>query len=406
MNKKTIFLILTTLLVFLTSCGTPPQPYIVDYHTGTKGVELEFIGDSPPDELYEGAFFPLAVFVTNEGATSLNGSPYKGEISYSFDSFYLTPNTFDVNKGKPEIILEGRSYRYPNGDFSLTSLPSFIVNPIVGQRENPHTELFVSACYPYKTLFSDEVCIDTSSWTQDIRETVCTSQTKMYDGQGAPLAVTEVRPEMHHVGQVVRPAFFITIENKGSGTVLAPVDKIETACSVQYDSEAKKNWNRVRVSASLSNNVLNCVPEEIILHDQKGFTRCYLDEGGYGGYLNYLSVMIINLDYVYMTSISKEISIVRSNIPGYDKPSKGKCKSWQTEINDECIDNCDLCNENLRFAFCGSAFKEGEFGCNCGEDECLSILEGKKVGDITYTDSNCIYGAFLCDGTKFCCRKQ
>ncbi|MFH1770884.1 MAG: hypothetical protein ABH828_05010 [archaeon] len=404
MNKN-IFLILLALFV-LTACGPAPSPYSQNYHTGTKGIELQFVGDSPPSEIYEGAFFPLAVLVTNEGATTLDGEVYKGEISYSFDSFYLTPNSPDVKREKTKIVLFGKSVRYPTGDFSLTSLPSFTVNSILGQRENPHTELFVSACYPYKTLFSDEVCIDTTSWTEDIRQTVCTAYPEVYDSQGGPVAVTEVRPEMHHVGQVVRPAFYITIENKGSGSVLAPVDKIENACEIQQDSETKKNWNRVRLSASLSNDPLNCVPEEIILHDQKGFTRCYLDEGGYGGSLNYLSTLVVDLDYVYMTSISKDISIVRSIIPGYGLSSDNKCEPWETEFNDKCIDNCDLCNQNSEYGFCGSVFKDGEYGCNCKEDECLSIIEGKKTNDVTYLNKNCIFGISLCSEGNFCCRKQ
>ncbi|MBC8500481.1 MAG: hypothetical protein H8D38_01835 [DPANN group archaeon] len=412
MMRKIFFSVLVLFLIVLTSCGPKQNPYIVDYYTGTKGLELEFLGDSPPDEIYENTEFPLAVFVSNEGAFSLNGSPYKGLISYSYDSFYLSPILGTAQEEVLDIMLEGKSYTYPEGDFETFILPGFRANSIVGQRENPLTDLFVTACYPYRTKLTDEICIDTSAITRDIREKVCTSEIKGYNGQGAPVAITEVKPEMQTFGNRIRPVFLITIQNRGSGSVLSPVDKseIERACEVQTDSSRKKNWNKVLVRAQLSGEELTCVPDEITLREQKGFARCYLSSEGYGSSLNYLATLIVELDYVYLSSVSKTVSIVRSNIPDLEPLSSGNCDYWQTEIKGVCKNNCELCSEGARFAFCSSIYANTNWTCGCGVEDCVTTLANKKLKKLTdqieFKASDCIFTYNLCEPEKFCCAKQ
>ncbi|MFH1589791.1 MAG: hypothetical protein ABIB43_04460 [archaeon] len=417
-NKKYFFWMPWILLLILTSCGPGNNPYLENYYTGIKGVEMEFIGNSPPDEIYEGTEFPLAVFISNEGAFSLNGSLYKGTLSYSFDPYYLSVKSDSISKA--DLVVEelfGKSYTHPKGGIGVYVLPSFMAEKIAGQRESPDTDLFISVCYPYRTTLADEVCIDTSDFV-DVREKVCEVENKVYTSQGAPLVVTSVDVGNRKDGSLMRPSFLIKIENKGSGMVLAPVEEkdLSEACELQKESYYKSRWNSVKISAELSSEKLTCIPDEIHLRDERGFATCFLDGGVYGGNLNYYSSLVVKLDYVYMTSISKKIELIRSGIPTYDySTDSGNCQYWQTDVGGgNCIDNCALCAQGANFPFCDIV--DSDWDCSCGANECLSVIGSKKIEEwlgkqteveIEFANGNCIFGAVsLCQPGKFCCVKQ
>ncbi|NQU98340.1 hypothetical protein HQ533_02645 [Candidatus Woesearchaeota archaeon] len=411
--KKTHFF-LALLLLILTSCSSGTyNPERINVYVGTKGVEIEFIGDSPPREVYENTDFPLAVFISNKGTFSLDGETYKGLLSYTYDPFYFRPTEGTSSSDELEFALEGKSYLAPDGFFETKILPIFRVKPIEGQRESPRTELFVSVCYPYRTKLTDEVCIDTSHLTQDARERVCETQDKLYTGQGAPVAVTNVEVEMQATRQVMQPSLLIKIENKGSGMVLAPVTELELpkACELQKDTDKKGNWNQVKVTAHLSNSKLSCFPETVNLRDEKGFTRCTLPANTefYGGSLNYHATMVIDLDYVYLTSISKEIEIIRSGLPPLEPLPGSSCKYWETDFNGECVSNCDLCARGVGFSFCGTIADAG-WGCDCNAEECVTQVTASTISNLleplNLKSGNCIFGPGLCELGKFCCVKQ
>lgn len=407
-SKRQLQLLLLLFLLLVTACAPSNDMRRIDIYTGTRGVELEFVGESPPDELYEGSEFPLAIFVSNDGTFTLDGAQYTGELSYSYDSFYLEEIVSD-NPPDKNIILEGKSYFYPEGDFNLFSLPRFKAKPIEGQRENPKTDIFVSACYPYQTKLTDEICIDAASLYQDVRAQPCRSEDKTYNSQGAPVAITRVKAEMHSSSGLAKPSFIIEFSNRGSGSVLAPVEEsdLTNACELQKEPEYKKNWNKVKISAKVSNTDLSCVPEEVNLRDNKGVTRCYLETSGFGGSVNYMTSLIVTLDYVYLTSISKTISITRASM-ALDI-SSSNCEQWELEINDVCVAKCDLCNENSHFGFCYTMFDVGSFGCDCTQSDCETIIQNKKGPDannITVKNSNCLFGSGWCESPNFCCRKQ
>ncbi|MBU0471469.1 MAG: hypothetical protein KKF65_02510 [Nanoarchaeota archaeon] len=398
-------------MLVLNSCTQTYNPETVNIFVGVKGVELEFVGDSPPREVYENTDFPLAVFVSNEGAFSLNGSTYKGILSYSYDSFYLSTIDGTSSQDDLNIALEGKSYFNSKGDFETKILPMFRAKQITGQREQPTTELFVSVCYPYKTFLSDELCIDTSHLTQDTRARVCDAEDKFYTGQGAPVVVTNVELEMQVSAYATRPSLLIKIENKGSGMVLAPVadSELNKACEVQKDSDKKQNWNKVKVSAILSGEKLTCTPEVVNLRNEKGFSRCYLASGGFGGSLNYYANMIIELDYVYSTSISKKIDVIRSGLPVPQLIQGSDCEYWESEYNGQCVNNCDLCAKGAGFSFCGS-ITGNDWGCNCNMEECITQISAYKITQLAQPlglkSGNCIFGPGLCQSGKYCCIKQ
>lgn len=406
---KKMYLVLA-LFVLLTACNRTFMPQETNYYTGTKGVELEFVGYSPPNNVYEQTTFPLAIFVSNEGAFSLNGSPFKGLITYSYDPFYLAEINGTAESEFETIIINGKSDGFPQGDLQTKLLPMFTVKPVLGQRESPTTELFVSACYPYKTKLVDEVCIDTSSLTNDMRSNVCKAENKAYSGQGAPVAITEVHVQMNHMLNKIRPSLLIKIKNAGSGTVLAPVSGSEQASACDVQKDRRGDWNTVKIKALLSNEQLTCVPEVVHLRQGEGSARCFMESGGFGAALNYYAIMIVELDYVYLTSVSKEITIQRTELPDIEYLSSNNCAYWETEIDGVCKNNCEICSEGSSLSFCNSQIVDQNWSCDCGPIECTTIIGSRKLGGIVdgieVKNGNCIFGQSFCAPGKYCCIKQ
>ena len=99
--SKAILSFLMLIMLFLTACGGfVPQPQDINYFEGTKGIEIEFLENGPPRELYENATFNVNLMLENKGAYDVVYDQY-GILSISYDPFYIDL-TYVPNQ--PEII--------------------------------------------------------------------------------------------------------------------------------------------------------------------------------------------------------------------------------------------------------------------------------------------------------------
>ena len=391
--KKT-FLISIFALLLLSACSQGPGYQDIDYHKGTKGIELEFIDNSPPSVVYEGSQFPAAFLISNQGAFSFNESKHTAVMELNYDPFYFETIQGTGSPAWPYLILEGKSSQYPEGEAMEMFAPTFNTKPVKGQRESPSTSIFASVCYPYKTELVDEICIDTDAASQDQRDKVCELKDKTYSqGQGAPVAVTKLDIEMQRFGNFMRPSFLVRIKNSGSGTILAPVeeDRISVACEVQGDR--REDWNKVKINAFLSGEELVCTPEIIRLSGEEGFSRCHLEQGGYGAYLNYYAPLEVELDYVYRSSISKVVEIERAGSAMLDPVEGEGCEDWQTKIGGVCTDNCELCASGRMD--CGQIFESANWSC----------MSRSVIGSDFFEHGDCIQDMDFCARDEICCSK-
>ena len=84
-----LILLLFLLSFILSSCsGGSPRIKDVNYFQGIQGVEIEFLDESPPSELYEDTPFNINVILENRGAFDLAEDKY-AFLSLSFDPFYI-----------------------------------------------------------------------------------------------------------------------------------------------------------------------------------------------------------------------------------------------------------------------------------------------------------------------------
>ena len=326
--KKIIIILLGILLIFsLTSCApSRRQPVVVDFHEGTDGLELKFLERSPPDEVYEGDIFPLTVEMHNKGAEDITN----GALLFSVERQYVhIPHEY--TEGLAQFSLMGRSTYDPVGGIDRKSV-QLTAGTLDPQSETHTTIVSVTACYPYKTAATAQVCVDTDIFGQREEEKVCKpvmlkmgTVTKegqeLPKGQGAPIAVTKIEQKMlQHPDnpEMVRPQYLIYVRNMGDGLPVAS-NVYQNACRATGIS--KQSWNVVGARVYLSDRSmqLNCRPKldpnsadlrgHIKLEKKEDFVQCTYDPGILKTQGTYTAPLMIDLDYGYTLTISKNVMI-------------------------------------------------------------------------------------------------
>lgn len=329
---KTVFTLLTAFIVIsLAGCGTmssgPGSIATIKVHTGTEGLEFSFMEQSPPGEVYVGDRFPLTLEFHNKGAYDIK----KGVFVIGAESDYITvPSEY---KDKPvRFDLFGRSLYDPIGgmDRKTIILTSRYLDP---QSETHTTTIAVTACYPYKTEATVQVCIDTDIYNKRQTEKVCSGDTLSLgtmqketqkvvpNGQGAPIAISKIEQKMmmhNESDELVVPRFLIYVKNMRNGLPVN-IDGYDRAC--ESTGLSMKSWNVVSAKVYLSDRSiqLDCTPKldynsadktgHIKLEKQEDFIRCTLPEGIPTTFGAYTSPLMIDLEYGYTFTISKNVLI-------------------------------------------------------------------------------------------------
>lgn len=289
-----IGLIIASLLI--TGCISGGRSEVPDanYHSGTEGIYMDFISNTPPYKIYHGDPLDIMVEVTNRGATNvINGKLY---IS-GYD-----PKYFQISPTETSFTIEGKSIYNPDGRLNqiLTFTDSRVDIP--GGADSIEQTIKLTSCYKYSTEAYASVCIDPNP--RSVSEKVCTPGTiSLGGGQGAPISVTSIEQE---VGRD-RATFKINFANVGGGTVF-DTHKGLTNChtSLEY-----MDIDVVDVRAKLSDKTLTCEPNRgmgVRIVNNQGFVYCY-----YAGNLgddSYSTQITVEIDYAYRDSITKSVEIV------------------------------------------------------------------------------------------------
>lgn len=324
-NKKIITgmitsgILMTSLLFFtilITSCDRATPVWTA---VGTEGLRLEFDKANPPPRIYMGDQLDVIVRVRNVGATDIDETTGSFLLSLVRDDYYIKEPD-GMSYGQIGSLIEGNTRYFPGGDMKQYNMGTYIT-ALPEQSESTTTEITANICYPYKTILSQSVCVDNDKYGQSLRKQSCTAQTVNIGsrGQGAPIAITKIEPEMLSNGNKTRPSFRITIQNLGPGTVYtstANTPYVSTSiCSI--DRPGLRDYNSVRISALLSSRIpLNCTPEKVRLLNNVGEVICRIDMSQVTNqmtisYPSYKTNLDIELDYEYFQSLTKSIEIFR-----------------------------------------------------------------------------------------------
>jgi len=390
-----ILLIVSTTLIFITGCSQTSG--LKNYRVGTEGVTVEF-SPSNPKSVYEQEEFGDGIILNNLGSYDVTAdNPAQLTISYDTYRLFSTKGT-SGNLILTNIHLQGKSQYYPLGeDFPYSVY--FKSNSLTQLRESSTTEINYDLCYPYSTELTIMTCIDTQTTKRDVSIAACKSETyNGAQGQGAPIAITKIEPEIMLQQNYVRPQFKIYIENVGSGYVSS-----QARCDKTNNVNKDLVSGKVNVRAWLSQTELQCGPveagETLRLTDSTSFIRCFLPENSAGystAQKSYTTALTVNVSYTYQSIYKQDLEILRNEILT-PNTTQGLCASYQVEDNGRCLSKCEYCAKNPGAALCqdskpypGFVFGSG-FSCSCTLDIC-----NQKLGT-----GSCIKG--YCPGDLYCC---
>ncbi|PIZ51555.1 hypothetical protein COY27_03205 [Candidatus Woesearchaeota archaeon CG_4_10_14_0_2_um_filter_33_13] len=314
-NRSVVISVLVLCLFLLVSCGgivpagEKPQDTaasIKAVQTGTQGITLDFVSNSPPSLIYDQNELVAIVEIHNKGNHDLTAQECFIQVT-GFDTNIIkgglqTPRSCAENMAG---LLEGKNlYNLQGGVNQLEFMSPNVMLPPGVFEYNP-TLNFVT-CYNYHTISNPQVCVDPLFYQVTSEQKNCLpTDVSMGGGQGAPVGISYVNVDM--VGN--KAVFEINVVNQGGGRVLSPYADIRTCgqASLRYE-----DLDKVGYSVQLSGgNLIDCKPRDgmVRLTNNNGKVVCSFSIPGTSAFL---TPLMIDLDYGYVQSYQKTVKIIRT----------------------------------------------------------------------------------------------
>jgi hypothetical protein len=307
----------------------------INIYTGTEGLTAEFF--NVPDDVFEStedreSSFRVNVELENKGAYPSEGeelTAFVGYLALGIEDDYMEVlgwaedewiygEVIEPEGKQAKFKLRGKTIDNPLGGRGIISVDVGAKNIRDNQSEKHDTDILMTTCYKYQTKAVPTVCVDTTQYGFKEKEKSCEIEDISLTGQGAPVAVTKIGAEMLPEGaDTVKPMFTIYVENKGNGIVVGDSQEIiEKACSEKSLEHDKFELNYVSITAKLGGKgdmELECSPRAglIRLKDKKGMVRCTLNDAISKDEGTYTTPLQIILDYGYMFTVSKKVTVKR-----------------------------------------------------------------------------------------------
>lgn len=324
---------------------------------GDEALTVDFIGNNPPDRIFQGREFDIALIVQNVGEYEvpidgvqfkLNGAKQLGVDCMPDESGCIIKQK-NTEKLMP-IIRAGEGY-IPGGIDYINYEGLKYVGRNVLTEESP-LALSIEACYPYKTVAVSDLCVTTST-----ESSVCDFfEPKTVFNSGSPLEISsieqegnfmedgvlmaQVRISINHDGDselysidsecnslASKDFSRVTIESISLGNEVWTIGHTDTSCRINPDFTGTINESincanvpkrdctaveQCRLISSRSSNEIEefCGQDNIRLNDGEGFIVCFLPVGD--GVSDYEERLVTTVSYVTTQIITKDISVMPS----------------------------------------------------------------------------------------------
>ncbi|MBN2367626.1 hypothetical protein JXC34_01305 [Candidatus Woesearchaeota archaeon] len=290
---RTTLLFLMALLLVLGSCTDGgSQSGESNWRTGSEGIKMNFVSNSPPAEVLNGQEVNVIVEYTNKGAQDLYNAFF---YLTGYDSTILPFTMTD----SPSLPLYGKSAFNPDGSYSDFVGWRATANP-PSDVDSLQQDILVTACYSYSTIANPEICIDPKKYEYTDTASCSFDVRNLGSSQGGPIAVSAVKSKTTSDKIILE----IHFENKGGG--ISFTQGLDN-CHVNLEIKNSNTFNVQSVSLSGGRSFI-CKPgNPIRLTNGKGFIICEMPISG-NSY--YVSPLMIHLQYNYRQSISKQITVV------------------------------------------------------------------------------------------------
>jgi len=301
-------LVILLLVIALTACSQQnPQEVnqvsaVSQYvRSGTQGVEMQFVQNLPPRQMYETGDLVTLIELRNLGHHDLGRE--------AFQQCFVQFGGFDKNiiRGVPERQtcgdLPGKSEFLQDGGFTTIEFQSTgITLPADTPSYTP--PLVATVCYEYKTIATPQVCVDPNFFEITADQKACEVRDgAVGGGQGGPVAVTSVNVDMAGSTAI----FTIDISNNGNGRVISPQTSLTKCPKLDYN-----DFDEVHFSVEMSSGqFIKCAPQGQIVRLNNGRGR-FVCQFRIGNTPAYQTPLRIELNYNYMNTIRRDVEIIRT----------------------------------------------------------------------------------------------
>lgn len=310
MYRKCLVILVFMLLI---GCGQNRDSQANEnYRVGSEGLRMYFEPGQPPARIYDDSDFNVVMRIENKGAYDVGRSMDRLYLS-GFDPTIITGiSTY----GEPLPPLEGKSLYNQEGTFNYVSFKGVPTSLYMHDVDKYPFNMLATLCYQYKTVMSENVCVDMDPFERSSRQKACTPTNIGSGSQGAPVAVSTVEVESNP--GITR--FKIHISNVGGGSVYLPGAEYLNKCSpydpdgLMFDEIDFVRLNKVEVSGI--NILSSCKPLDPrggnLIRLSNGQAKILCEIRGSRAAPAFVTPLVVELEYGYRNIIQTYINMIGS----------------------------------------------------------------------------------------------
>ena len=316
MNKMRYLIIIISLLILpgcgimtLFTGGNKPPLQVIDIHTGTEGLKMDFMKDMPLST-YRVAEKGIPIMITlnleNKGAARLGEDT---TIAVNTDKSYIILDKYITN-----IAMEGKTPEHPEEGEKAKLTFSGMIQPLRMERED--TRVDVTACYRYSIEGHYSICIDTDQANLRTGTKACSIDDNgnlgSLSGQGGPVGSNKIEAIFNENLDSITPEFMIHVRNFGEGRIFSTSKTPGELCSSALKDDS--SFNVVFVKAYLAGREFICDPNPLIMDPEGDDNYVLCRNAGYTISANtqsFTSSLVIQMEYNYVDSISQPVTLER-----------------------------------------------------------------------------------------------
>jgi len=210
--KAILIVLIVASFLLLAGCGSSggEKAAQTNYKQGIKELQLNFLENAPPKEIYPESSFKVILEVDNQAAYDVTDSNIK---IVGLDEKYFT-----LSETRTTIdLLSGRSLQFPEGERTYLPFDGFS-GQLFENAEQYKANFFLVADYNSQMDFSDSLCLAPNFY--EVYDASCEKESKKtYSGQGAPLVLSQLEIITFPSDQGAELELRATLSNRGKGRI-------------------------------------------------------------------------------------------------------------------------------------------------------------------------------------------
>jgi hypothetical protein len=281
---------------------------------GKAGAGLTLEAETITPLIYDSDYLDMEILLKNEGSYSIP----QGKAALKLGGYDPSLFSFDNNGIKRLGRIEGITSQSTGFSDYESFGRSRLKDGFLGESLPEISPTFIiTACYPYQTESSAEVCINPDIYSKNPKVGECKAGSAKAYNTNAPISVSSIQERFlsYDSGSgILKVKFDVTISNIGKGKVWSSSDEHYMYECGKYHSNVKEIQNKIKIiSAKLSGNTLDCTSDtgdnSFKLIGNSATISCI---GEIRANQAFTTQMFIVFEYGYSNYISKKVTIKSS----------------------------------------------------------------------------------------------